>query len=71
MQKHSRVYPTEVLTSLIELPSLSKDQLTDQAHVASWTEALGAKLSLISEQSKTHRFVARVFEDVERHLFCP
>ena len=34
-------------------------------------KALGAKLSLISEQSKTHRFVARVFEDVERHLFLP
>lgn len=71
VQKHSRVYPTEVLTSLIDLPSLNKDQLSDQAQVSSWTEKLGAKLSLISEQSKTHRFVARVFEDVERHLFLP
>ncbi|HEY6528815.1 MAG TPA: DNA topoisomerase (ATP-hydrolyzing) subunit B [Cellvibrionaceae bacterium] len=71
VQKHSRVYPIEVLTSLIDLPTLTKEQLTDQAHVLAWTDSLGTKLTIISEQSKTHRFVARVFEDSERHLFLP
>jgi DNA gyrase subunit B len=71
VKKLSRVYPTEVLEALIDLPTLTKDALSHAEPVQQWADQLGAALDKVSEASKTHRFLTKVVEDTERHLFLP
>ena len=65
----ARVYPTDVLESLIYLPQLPVDALKDQQAVADWCVQLSASLS--AKETGTHRFVARAEPNPERPIFEP
>lgn len=71
LQKLARMYPLEVLQELVQLPTLTKEQLTSQTETHAWLQQLQEKLTLLTETSKTHRFSVNVQEDTERHLFLP
>ncbi|MBB3169817.1 DNA topoisomerase (ATP-hydrolyzing) subunit B [Simiduia aestuariiviva] len=65
----ARVYPTEVLESLIYLPELTVEALKDKAQVTAWCELLGA--SLDKKVTGTHRYLVTANENLERHIFEP
>ncbi len=66
----SRLYPAEVLEQMIYLPSLEAQHLGDQGHMQQWCDMLLARLSL-NNATGSHRYLAEVKEDSERHLFLP
>ncbi len=67
----SRVYPHEILEQMIYLPSLQLEDLSEESKVQAWAEALDVKLQVLNEESKTHRYSVKVFENLERHHFLP
>ncbi|MDN3638004.1 DNA topoisomerase (ATP-hydrolyzing) subunit B [Simiduia curdlanivorans] len=65
----ARVYPTDVLESLIYIPQLSVESLKDQQAVADWCVKLSESLS--AKETGTHRYVARAEANPERPIFEP
>ncbi|WNO09133.1 DNA topoisomerase (ATP-hydrolyzing) subunit B [Teredinibacter sp. KSP-S5-2] len=71
IERLSRIYPESVLNELIYLPTLTSEQLKDEASVKAWAELLKERLVLINESSKTHKYEVEVSENRERHSFLP
>lgn len=71
IDRMSRLIPREVLEELIYLPTLDKDVLSDRAQTESWCERFGAKLNILGESSKTHRYEVSVYHDEERNVYLP
>ncbi|WP_193163389.1 DNA topoisomerase (ATP-hydrolyzing) subunit B [Microbulbifer hainanensis] len=66
----SRVYPEEVLRSMIYLPSLTPEDLKSREKMASWCEALQEKLGE-EGAGGGRRHTVTVVENTERDLFQP
>jgi DNA gyrase subunit B len=69
IERLARVYPTDVLESLIYLPSLPVEALKDQAQVAQWCDTLSVAME--DKATGTHRFKIIAQENLERHIFEP
>ncbi len=65
----SRLYPQTALKSMLSLPSLQADQLTDQAAVAEWCDQLDDQLAELSDNAIQYR--CSVAEDKEHSRFVP
>ncbi|MCO1334896.1 DNA topoisomerase (ATP-hydrolyzing) subunit B [Microbulbifer sp. OS29] len=66
----SRLYPEEVLRSMIYLPNLSLEDLQTREKVSAWCELLQEKLG-DEESGGTRRHEVTVQENTERGLFLP
>ncbi len=69
-QRLNRLYPEEVLHSLLEFRALSVDDLSNRATVQSWCEELTTRL-YVPAGARPTQYSAHVKEDPERHLFLP
>ncbi len=70
IDRMSRVYPPEILESMIYLPALLESDLTNQQRVQAWCEELHG--SLVSDyRAGSHRYKIVVIEDRERQIFTP
>jgi DNA gyrase subunit B len=69
IKRLERVYPTEVLESMMYLPRLEPDTLGDRQIVSDWVERMGQTLQLENTVRSQYQFY--VTEDPERHLFYP
>ncbi|AGN11334.1 DNA topoisomerase (ATP-hydrolyzing) subunit B [Simiduia agarivorans] len=65
----SRVYPAEVLESLVYLQGIDTATLTDEGSVAAWCDQLNARLANVA--TGTHRFQVKALENGERHIYEP
>ncbi|UTA47931.1 DNA topoisomerase (ATP-hydrolyzing) subunit B [Simiduia sp. 21SJ11W-1] len=65
----SRVYPAEVLESLIYLPALPVEDLKDQTKVEAWCAGLSTALE--AKATGTHRYIVKANENLERHIYEP
>lgn len=70
IERLSRLYPAEVLETMIYTAALNSEQLSDEAQVKQWSEQLSAKLAE-NETSGGSRFQITVEENQERHIFLP
>jgi DNA gyrase subunit B len=70
IERLSRLYPAEVLEKMIYLPALRVEHLADQGHMQSWCDQMLARFSLDS-RAGSQKYLARVVEDSERHIFLP
>ena len=70
IQRLSRLYPSEVLETLIYHAALTNDELKNESTVKTWTESLVETLNNEAE-SASHRFEADVQFDSERSLYLP
>ncbi|WP_226663995.1 DNA topoisomerase (ATP-hydrolyzing) subunit B [Microbulbifer aggregans] len=66
----SRLYPQEVLQSMVYLPSLQADQLKDQAGMEAWCLQLAERLEGESAGGG-RRYLVSVAHDSERDLYLP
>ncbi len=66
----SRLYPAEVLEQMIYLPALRAEHLADQGHMQQWCDQMLARFSL-DTRAGSQKYLIRVREDAERHLFLP
>lgn len=66
----SRLYPADVLEKMIYMPSLRAEHLTDQGHIQQWCDQLLARFAL-DARAGSQKYIIRVREDQERHLFLP
>ena len=71
VEKLSRVYPEVVLEQMIYLPTLARAEFTEQSKVEAWAEQLQARLEVVNNESKTHRYAVSVIENLERREFVP
>jgi len=65
----SRLYPREVLESLVYLPALTPEELSNEIQVHRWVEGMQVNLQEIT--SNNAAYVTDVVEDKELHLFYP
>ena len=65
----SRLYPTATLSTLLYVPGLEKEQLTDEAAVKAWTEVYQEKLSVGVKASEQYH--CEVYLDKERSVYLP
>lgn len=65
-----RVYPVIALWQMMDVPTMTQEMLPDREAVASWCEALTARLNETVE-AKHNRYSITVDEDTERHYFRP
>lgn len=65
----SRLYPNQAMTAMIDLPTLTIDQLKTRESVELWVSKLNEQLVDGGDQGQT--YIAKVREDDERHLFLP
>ncbi|MES2917909.1 MAG: DNA topoisomerase (ATP-hydrolyzing) subunit B [Pseudomonadota bacterium] len=65
----SRLYPETLLNTLLYSPRLALDDLTDQAKVQAWVDALGPRVN--ARCSPIERFLIEVVEDKEHSRFLP
>ena len=70
IERMSRVYPREILESMIYLPAVAQESLTDAAAISAWCEQLEASLEQ-NYASGSHRYRVMVEEDQERHVYLP
>ncbi|WP_323846132.1 DNA topoisomerase (ATP-hydrolyzing) subunit B [Microbulbifer magnicolonia] len=66
----SRLYPEEVLRSMIYLPTVAQDDLQSSEQMASWCNALQEKLAA-EANGGGRRHQVTVHENTERGLFLP
>lgn len=66
----SRLYPKDVMEELIYTRSLSVESLKDANTVQQWTEELVERV-VQNNGTGSHRYLAKVKEDTERHLHLP
>ncbi|AQQ66216.1 DNA topoisomerase (ATP-hydrolyzing) subunit B [Microbulbifer agarilyticus] len=66
----SRLYPEEVLQSMVYLPAVKPEQLQSSEAMAEWTKQLQARLELEGEGGG-RRHSVDMTEDQERNLFLP
>jgi DNA gyrase subunit B len=69
IERLSRLYPAQVLESLIYQPALLLEQLNQRDAVQQWCASFQAVLE--QEGNGSHRFEVSVYEDPERRLFLP
>jgi len=66
----SRLYPEEVLQSMVYLPSVKPEDLQSAEAMGAWSERLQARLEQEGEGGG-RRHAVRVTEDTERNLYLP
>jgi len=64
----SALYPNQALRAMLDLPGLSEDQLTDEAVIADWVDALEDKLA--DAETSSESFNCSLNQD-ERGRFIP
>lgn len=64
----SALYPNQALRAMLDLPGLSEDQLTDEAVIADWVDALEDKLA--DSETSSESFSCSLNHD-ERGRFIP
>ena len=64
----SRLYPTQVLRVMLELPALTEAQLTDEGAVSEWVDQLEDKLA--DQETSSERFSCSLKQD-ERGRYVP
>lgn len=70
IERLSRLYPADVLEKMIYMPALRSEHLRDQGHIQQWCDQLLARFAL-DARAGSQKYVIRVREDQERHLFLP
>ncbi|MCO7226625.1 DNA topoisomerase (ATP-hydrolyzing) subunit B [Pleionea sp. CnH1-48] len=66
----SRVYPSEILNSMIYHDKLTVEQLADESAVQSWVDGLNESLNA-EVKAGSVRYECVVKEDTERHIYIP
>ncbi|MFG0382841.1 DNA topoisomerase (ATP-hydrolyzing) subunit B [Pseudomonas sp. zbq_18] len=69
LDRLSRVYPKDITEHFVYLPSVSLDQMADQAAMQTWLESFQARLKAAEKSGQTYS--ASLREDRERHLWLP
>ncbi|MGB0732509.1 MAG: DNA topoisomerase (ATP-hydrolyzing) subunit B [Pontibacterium sp.] len=65
----SRLYPSAALKSLLKMPELSLEALSDEGKVSAWVDALDDELAAYNDNAISYRCNTR--EDKEHTLFYP
>ncbi|MBY4676581.1 DNA topoisomerase (ATP-hydrolyzing) subunit B [Marinobacterium arenosum] len=65
----ARLYPTQALRSMLEMPALAADQLQDQAQVSEWCDVLEDQLA--GYENSAEKFSCSLVEDKEHSQFVP
>jgi len=65
----SRVYPEEVLKSMIYISTLTEQDLKDRSKVQAWCEELQSRFG--NPKGNDTHVIIEIKEDVERHIFLP
>ncbi|QMV63475.1 DNA topoisomerase (ATP-hydrolyzing) subunit B [Pseudomonas berkeleyensis] len=69
LDRLSRVYPKDITEHFVYLPSVSVEQLADQAFMDNWLVGFSARLKAVEKSGQT--YTANLREDRERHLWLP
>ncbi len=64
----SRIYPTVVTQTLMELPAIEISQLRDEQFTQEWTDQLANQLNALEIEES---FEAELQYDAEHHIYCP
>jgi len=68
LQTLSRIYPTIVTQTLMEIPSIDIEALHDEAHSKEWIEKLNQHLNTLDVEES---FETELQYDAEHQIYCP
>lgn len=69
IERLARLYPCQVLETMIYRPALKESDLSNEAHMQHWCESLQQELQ--QQQQGSHSYGVRVYADKERQLYLP
>jgi DNA gyrase subunit B len=69
IERQSRVFPAAMLEQMVYLPSITTEDLKDQARMTEWCKKMEERVNGVTDD--TLRFTITAPEDPERHIYLP